>query len=340
VSALVGIIANPASGKDIRRLVAQATTVADHTKVSIISQALVGLGAVGVEKALIMPDRQGLGLKASQRLAREGATMLLPEVEMLELTVRGDALDTTAAAQAMRERGAGSIIVLGGDGTARAAAKGAGQVPLLCVSTGTNNVLPVFVDGTIAGMAAGVVACGVVPREQAAYRAKRLAVSVDEIALDSALVDVALLKGLFVGTGALWDGAVLRHIWVTQAEPYYVGLTSIAATQGLIGPRDAVGRRVTLGAEPAGGLLSVLGPGLVRRFAVAVSRELREREPDEIHVGEPSVLALDGEREHNVAAGTRLQVTLYRDGPWLIEPDAALRAWAGCGQSSSRDRGA
>ena len=47
---LVGIIANPASGKDIRRLVAHATTIDNQGKVSIVRCALVGLGAAGVDR--------------------------------------------------------------------------------------------------------------------------------------------------------------------------------------------------------------------------------------------------------------------------------------------------
>ena len=33
--------------------------------------------------------------------------------------------------------------------------KGAGEIPLLPISTGTNNVIPEFIEGTIAGLAAG-----------------------------------------------------------------------------------------------------------------------------------------------------------------------------------------
>ncbi|MEN6479454.1 MAG: NAD(+)/NADH kinase, partial [Anaerolineales bacterium] len=152
MKAAVGIIANPASGKDIRRLVAQASTVPDHAKASVVAQALLGLGAVGVEQVLMMPDEQQLGLKALWRLG-PGEQRRLPQVEMLAMSVTGKAADSTQAAAEMRARGVGGILVLGGDGTARAVSRGAGEVPLLCVSTGTNNVLPVFIEGTIAGMA-------------------------------------------------------------------------------------------------------------------------------------------------------------------------------------------
>ena len=41
--ALVGIIANPAASKDIRRLVAQGRVVPDWEKVNILKRVLLGL---------------------------------------------------------------------------------------------------------------------------------------------------------------------------------------------------------------------------------------------------------------------------------------------------------
>ncbi len=153
---LVGIIANPASGKDIRRLVAHATTVDNQEKVSIIQRALVGLGAAGVTQVLVMPDSYHLGERALRDLRGSGP---LPEVGILEMPVADAAIDRSGGAPAGGGR-AGCILVLGGDGTVRVASKGCGEVPLLPISTGTNNVLPTFVEGTVAGLAAGAVAAG------------------------------------------------------------------------------------------------------------------------------------------------------------------------------------
>jgi predicted polyphosphate/ATP-dependent NAD kinase len=46
--ATVGIIANPASGKDIRRLVAHGSVFNNLEKVNIVRRALLGLQAIGV----------------------------------------------------------------------------------------------------------------------------------------------------------------------------------------------------------------------------------------------------------------------------------------------------
>lgn len=339
MTAAVGIIAHTASGKDIRRLVAQAPTISDQAKVNTIAQVLIGLGALGIARVLLMPDQQQLGKRAASQARQEVPARPPSMVEVLDLPVTGKTPDTTLAAERMQSSGVGSIIVLGGDGTARAASLGASETPLLAISTGTNNVLPYFVDGTIAGMAAGAVAQGIVPREQAGYRSKRLAIVLDDQPLDVALVDVALLAGRFTGARAVWQGDALRHVWVTRAEAHNVGLTSIATKLGLIGPRDPWGRWVTLSETSGLRALAVLAPGLVREVGISAGHELWKGRPTTVDVAEPSVLALDGEREHVIRAGARLQVTLHLDGPWLIDPQAAMRAWAQVQLLQFNDRG-
>ena len=46
--AAVGIIANPAAGKDIRRLVAEGRFVPNNEKRNIVRRILAGLDAVGI----------------------------------------------------------------------------------------------------------------------------------------------------------------------------------------------------------------------------------------------------------------------------------------------------
>ena len=54
--ALVGIIANPAASKDIRRLVAQGRVVPDWEKVNTVRRLMLGLQSVGAKRVLAMPD--------------------------------------------------------------------------------------------------------------------------------------------------------------------------------------------------------------------------------------------------------------------------------------------
>ena len=51
--ALVGIIANPASGKDIRRLVAHGSTFDNNEKINIVRRVLLGLDAAGVRRGRV-----------------------------------------------------------------------------------------------------------------------------------------------------------------------------------------------------------------------------------------------------------------------------------------------
>src|ERR1051326_7917185 len=65
--ASVGIIANPAAGKDIRRLVAHASTFDNLEKVNIVRRVLLGLQGAGVTDVLYIPDAFGISARALHR---------------------------------------------------------------------------------------------------------------------------------------------------------------------------------------------------------------------------------------------------------------------------------
>ena len=56
----VGVIANPASGRDIRRLVSGASVFDNGEKGNMVYRLMVGLAAVGVDRVLMMPAASGL----------------------------------------------------------------------------------------------------------------------------------------------------------------------------------------------------------------------------------------------------------------------------------------
>ncbi|MEN1409614.1 NAD(+)/NADH kinase, partial [Pseudomonas aeruginosa] len=139
-SPIVGIIANPASGRDLRRLTAHAGLHSSTDKASVVQRLLAAFGATGIRHALLPPDMTGIAaavLRASQtRQARDGHW---PFLEFLDMPLRQSVEDTRLAARRMVERGVALIAVLGGDGTHKAVAAEVGDVPLLALSTGTNN---------------------------------------------------------------------------------------------------------------------------------------------------------------------------------------------------------
>ena len=335
--ALVGIIANPAASKDIRRLVAQGRVVPDWEKVNIVRRALLGLQSVGVDRVLAMPD--------SSHLVRRAADdpHLSIEVESLQMTALFNEGDTVRAAAAMAEQGVDCVITLGGDGTNRAVAKGSCDIPMVAISTGTNNVFPVMVEGTTAGMAAGLVASGAVPLEEAAVRSKTIAVIVDGEDRDIALVDVALSKERFVATRAIWDMNTIYEVFLTRAEPSSIGLSSIGARLEVVSMTDGGGLhyRISEGGIAADGTVPEKSDGrLYVRAPIApgsvpvVGIESWQRLADGQRVAverRHSTVALDGERSFSVNPDNLLEIEVRRDGPPVVNVDATMRHAAASG---------
>ena len=344
---VVGIIANPAASKDIRRLVAQGRVVPDWEKVNIVRRAMLGLQSVGVKNVLAMPD--------SSHLVRRAADdpHLSVEVELLTMTALFNEGDTVRAATAMSEMGVGCVITLGGDGTNRAVAKGARDLPIVAISTGTNNVFPVMVEGTTAGMAAGLVATGVVPLEQASIRSKTITVIVDGEDRDMALVDVALSRERFVATRAIWDMRTIYEVFLTRAEPSSIGLSSIGARLEAVSLGDEGGLHYTIadggldtmgepaaGSNenakahgPANGLLNVrapIAPGSVPVVGIESWQRLADGQRVKVE-RRHSTVALDGERAFSVNPDNALEIEVRRDGPPVVSVDATLRHAAASG---------
>jgi predicted polyphosphate/ATP-dependent NAD kinase len=157
--AIVGVVANPLSGRDIRRLVTQASVFPTAEKANMIQRMLTALAAVGVQRVLLGTDLGGISAAVFRAIERRrGAGGRWPEVEFLDgQPIRQTAQDTVDAVRRMVTSGAQVIVCLGGDGTARVTASAAGDVPMLALSTGTNNTFPAVREATIAGLAAGLV---------------------------------------------------------------------------------------------------------------------------------------------------------------------------------------
>ena len=320
MSATVGLIANPAAGRDIRRLTAHASIVPNHEKAAIVRRVLHGVAAAGVESVMYLADNAGIVATAIGGPA--------PPVPMVALAHRahGLASDSTEAARMLTAAGVGAIVTLGGDGTNRAVAAGCGDVPLVAISTGTNNVVPTMVDGTVAGLAAGLVAAGAVPAERVAPRAKRVAVTAGQTS-DFALIDAAACVDAFVGARAVWDPGRVKALVLTRAAPWSVGLSAIGGQLDAIGPDEPAALYVELG--PGHEVLATIAPGVVARVPVAGWRRLRLGEPVSLGSGARTV-ALDGERELIVRDG-QAQAAVTRAGPRVVDIRATLQAAAASG---------
>ena len=333
----VGIIANPAASKDIRRLVAQGRVVPDWEKVNVVRRAMLGLQSVGVDRVIAMPDSSHL----VQRAADDPHLSI--EVELLRMSALYNEGDTIRAAAAMSELGVGCVITLGGDGTNRAVARGARDLPLVAISTGTNNVFPVMVEGTIAGMAAGLVANGSVPLEAASVQSKTIAVIIDGEDRDIALVDVALSKERFVATRAIWDMNTIYEVFLTRAEPSSIGLSSIGARLEAVSLADEGGLHYRIaeggisddGSQVANkdghvGVRAPIAPGSVPVVGIESWQRIADGQRVTIE-RRHSTVALDGERSFSVNPDNLLEIEVRRDGPPVVSVDAALRHAAASG---------
>jgi predicted polyphosphate/ATP-dependent NAD kinase len=317
---IVGVVANPASGRDIRRLVAGASVFGNADKAGMVLRLLVGLGAAGVERVLMMPATDGLSVTLDRLLrARDGAGPL-PSLEPLAMGLTGTADDSVAAVERMCAAGATAIVVLGGDGTHRVVAQACGDVPLCALSTGTNNVFPQMRESTVAGLAAGLVATGRVDAATTVRREPALAVAAGD-RREMALVDVAVTSERVVGARAVWRAEDVSDLFVTRADPGAVGLSAVA---GLLQP-GASGLHVRLVAAgtTAITLRVPLAPGLVVPVGIAGHRTIAPGEQIRLEPAD-GCLALDGERtlERRRAEPATVELTA---GPLRIDVDAVMR---------------
>ena len=318
MSGTVGVIANPAAGKDIRRLVAHASPTSDAAKMGVVRRAIAGAIDAGATRILVAPDRHNLSTRAVADFDTSSA-----RIEIVAEPTIGHPSDTISMATHMRHESVDALIVLGGDGTHRDVAKGWLDAPLVGISTGTNNVFPRHIDATLAGVAAGLIASGVVALADVTYQAKVAHLSFDDgTAEDLALVDLVLMHGNFTGSRAVWDPAQLQVVIACIAEPASVGLSAIAALLMPTDRRSPHGVHVVLG-----------GPETVRApIAPGSFADVPYWTVDELDLGQtvtlhgPGVLSFDGERDRVLGADTTATVRILADGPRVIDVEATLAA--------------
>jgi predicted polyphosphate/ATP-dependent NAD kinase len=311
----IGFAVNPASGKDVRRLVARASVFDNQEKCAIVRRAIVGALGAGARRFAYVPDTHKI---AEAAFAEHGDAI---DVVALDAPQTHSAFDTTYGAAACQRADCAVVITLGGDGTNRAFVKGWRDAPLIPISTGTNNIFPRLVEATVAGAAAGLIASGAVALDECARAAKVLHVEIDGEEDDLALIDVVLSSERFVGARALLDPDSLQLAVLTRADPAGVGMAAIG---GLLSP---------LAADAPGGLAIELGRGdrLLRAplapgfyCAVRVGAVEKLATGQTIEVVGPGVLAFDGERERTLKPQQRARIALDPVGPRVVDVARAL----------------
>ncbi len=314
----LGLVVNPMSGRDVRRLAARATNMTHEAKRDIVARVAAGAQAMGVTDIYITREPFRI---ASMALEHMG---LKANVHVVEHPLANDASDTHRTVAAFAEQGCHTFVSLGGDGTNRAIVRICPDVDLVPLSTGTNNVFPVLVEPTVAGMVAGLAALGKLPEDQQIkQRVKVLRVQTPHNT-DVGLIDAVLLRNDHVGNLLPFSAEKIDQIVLTRAEPNSIGMSPIGGLVRPVYAEDNFGLLVHIDPE-AEPLLAPVSPGLFSRVHVGGVSELAFDVA--VPFRGPGVIALDGDRDLKLADGEHATVKVMRDGPRVIDVEAAMR-WA------------
>lgn len=324
---IVGIIANPVSARDIRRVIANATALQITDRANIVLRVLACLKSCGVGRVIMMPENGGIRHHVRRGIdrAENRRTGEFPSLTHLDWKITGTVVDTVRAARDMKDLGVAAIIVLGGDGTHRAVVTACGDTPIAGISTGTNNAFPEHREPTITGLAVGLAVTGRIPQRLAFEPNKRLVVRVGN-QQEIALVDVAVVTERYVGARALWRTDTFRELFVTFADPEAIGMSAIAGLLKPVSRRDPHGLHVRLGSG-AGTRLEVrtpIAPGYIRGIGIRRFSRLAPRRSVRPEIAAGSI-ALDGEREFAFDENDEVSITLETDAFRTVNVSACMQ---------------
>ena len=321
--ASVGLVVNPMSGRDVRRLVGRAQSETPDGKRNQLQRAVIGAAAAGAQRFFWVRDLFRVTERAIEYV-RVGA-----ELECLDIgPLKTSPDDTVRAVHAMRDAGCQVLLVLGGDGTNRVVAEAWPDAVLLPLSTGTNNVFPEHVEPTLAGAAAGLVASGRIPIDEVAPRIKLVRVRYEDGEERLGVIDVVLVRDDHPGSLLPFDAAKIRRVVLARAEPTSVGMSPIG---GLLEPcsrDDDFGVVVRCVGHGEGGrpLLVPISPGIYRTAHIeGVDRIALD---ETVTIEGPGLLEFDGDRERVLEPGEKVEIRVVRDGPRVIDVARTLRAAA------------
>lgn len=320
--ASIGIIANPASGKDIRRLVSHATVIDNNEKINIVERIVLGAQALGVKKVFVMPDSYNMGYRVEDKL--NSCNELKCEINVVNMQRFDGMEDTVKAADYMEKSNEiKCIITLGGDGTNRAVAKSIKNTPIITISTGTNNVYPTMLEGTIAGMAAAAVASGRFDESKYKIKDKRIEIYKDEELIDIALIDAVISNDLFIGSKAIWNMDTIEKIIVTRSHPASIGFSSLVGCKEIIYPEDDFGAYVDINSGNEK-IKAPIAAGVVESIQVSEPVILGFNDEYEFIAEDRGIIALDGEREVEFSKDQKLVFKIRRTGPFHVDVIKAL----------------
>lgn len=339
MSCCIGLVVNPVSARDIRRIVTHAGNLQTSERVNIVLRILTTLAALGISRVLMMPDRSGLCSMLIRRISlKHRGQHAYPDLEFVDMPVSSTILDTLTAVRRMQQVGVRAIIVLGGDGTHRAvvsellqgARGGLPMIPIAGLSTGTNNAFPHMGEPTVVALAVGLYASGRLSSSEILVPNKVLEVEIDDGRRDIAIVDAVIASDRFVGVRALWRVESIESVYLTFADPRAIGFSAIGGLLEPVSRDEERGLVVHLARNDAQTRLFLQAPIAPGFLSLVALSDWEPMYPDQSFAVQTrrGVVALDGERELVFEEGQNVRVTLRDNAFVTVDVGRSMRAAA------------
>ncbi len=304
----VGIIVNPNSGTDARRLTSNAQFMDNIQKLRILKSIVMGLIGSGITQIEIMPDYLGIASNLVNDIKGNGV-----DISMIDIDPEGDLNDTKRAVEHFKKDNVSLIILLGGDGTLRAAAEQSADIPYLPVSTGTNNTIPYLVEGTVAGLASGYFIN--YKLNEGLCNLNKIDVYINNDLTNIGLVEVSTTNYKFKGTGII-DLSMIIDSVVIFGKPTSIGVASIG---GLIKQMDCNSKKFVYinfnGRNYK--LKSVESPGVIKDIYINDYKIIDVG--NKVKMEKSYFIEIDGERLISVDENDNVEVYVNSDGPKLLD---------------------
>ncbi|MEE2697434.1 MAG: NAD(+)/NADH kinase, partial [Actinomycetota bacterium] len=125
----IGLLVNPRAGTDVRRAVTAAGKVTLEEKVNVVRRVVLGARESGATRFVVHHDPHRIVGRATETIPNI-------HLEWVGGPLTGTEQDSIEAVTAMRSEGCAVVVVLGGDGTNRAAALAWPDLAVIPLSTG------------------------------------------------------------------------------------------------------------------------------------------------------------------------------------------------------------
>jgi hypothetical protein len=128
-----------------------------------------------------------------------------------------------------------------------------------------------------------------------------------------------------IASRAVWEPESIREVYLTQALPTNIGLSSIGGQVHPLEPMSGNGLKIVLNSEASNGfeVTAPIAPGLMKTVNVESYQTFGAETPQRIDFN-PGTVALDGEREVIIPADAKYTVDYCKKGPLVVNIERTL----------------